>query len=213
MNGWVAKVKNKSVKKATWDVSGIRELCRLVPTGSCVESNVFRLAGLDAVRLVLYPNGINDIPMQAAVYLKSVSEENACTVRAMIAVNSVAKVFQGDLRASLGKQKFCSLNNTEKIRITVEIQEIAEHTIQLRTVQKYNKLEEVFRLPDAGGLSSYANAVSTRPTTNLSGMSGGSGSGMGSRPGTTEMDAEEKARAGAFAIPKEEEHPFKSTFS
>lgn len=207
VNGWVAKVKNKSVRKAVWDVNGVRELCRLVPTSSCVESNVFRLGGLDAVRLVLYPNGIDDIPMQCAVFLKSCSEENSCTVRAMIAVNSVAKVFQGDLRASLGKKKFCSLNNCERIRITVEIQEIAEHAIQLRTIKKYEKLEEVFRLPDAGGISSYANAaLSTRPLT--------SAESGGSRPGTGEgLGEDEKARAVQYAIPEEENHPYKAAFS
>ena len=105
----------------------------------CIESNLFRLAGLDAVRLVLYPNGMDDVPMQAAIYLKSCAEDNRYVARVIIAMNSVSRVFQGDVRHSLGKRKFCQLNGVEKLKISVEVVEVRKHRLK----KKESRLETV----------------------------------------------------------------------
>eukprot|EP00392_Amoebophrya_sp_AT5.2_P015846 g16067.t1 len=164
VSNWVSRVKYKHLKRATWQINNVQEVCRLVPTNCCIESNIFRIAGLDALRLVLYPNGLEpDLPMQAALFLRSVSEENGSV--------------------SLGRRKFASLLNVDAVLITVEIEECADEALNLYTVKKFEKLEDVYRLPEAGGVSTYANTGTfhSRPTTvSSSGMtSAGGGSGLG----------------------------------
>ncbi|CAD7945367.1 unnamed protein product [Amoebophrya sp. A25] len=183
VNGWITQIKYKHLRKATWDVTHVQDLCRLVPSGHCIESNIFRIAGLDSVRLVLYPNGLDDLPMQCALYLRSASPENdSVTVRAILSMNAVSKTFQGPLGKSLGRTKFCSLQNVNKLRISIEIEECVSEALHLHTAKRFEKLEDTYRLPETGGVSLYPTTgdgtlpTLSRPTTT---------SGDGSRPQTS----------------------------
>lgn len=161
VNGWIDKIRNKTRKSAVWDIPHIQELCRIIPAGNYIESHIFRLAGLDGVRLVFYPNGMRegDLLMQAALFLKSCSEDNTFTLRVALSINKVGKVFQGDIRASLGKTKFCSLQGIDTVRIAVEVLEVADHPLTLKTIRKYHffwhvcvKNRWASERRDAGGL-------------------------------------------------------------
>jgi len=194
VNGWVDKVKNKTRRSASWEIPNVQNICKLVPSGNYIESQIFRLAGLDAVRLALYPNGFGNVPMQCALFLKSCSEENAFTVRASLGINKNVKIFQGDLRASLGKKKFCSLRNIDRISISVEILEVADHPLTVHTIKKYDRLEDIYRLDPPAGLSTQCNNTATsRPTSSHMSLTttpagdpgaGGGSSSHGSRPTT-----------------------------
>ncbi len=64
------------------------------------------------------------------------------------------------------------------MQITVEIEECVDESVQLRTLKKYEKLEDIYRIPDAGGVSTYANTGTflSRPTTVTTSSSGGADS-------------------------------------
>lgn len=202
----VEKLRSVGTRRAEWEITNVRELCRLVPTGCYVESSIFRIAGLDAVRFVFYPNGIDDIPCQCAVFLKSAvgpaaggggevagggeavnhpatssnpASSNRVDVRATISVNAVQRTFVGDLRGALGKRKFCSLNGTNRCLISVDIESTNDHAVRVTTLGKYGvgNLENVFRVPSEEGSSPQATSVAAFGSSGWGGNTNGTSGG------------------------------------